>query len=551
MKEQRNSIGKTLMIGSILAVLLLCILMGMLGFLTYYHGTIVKYQTYLHDVLTFVMTEVEGDDLERCMETGTKSEAFERTQELLNRVKDTHGIEFIYIIKPLNTNPTDNIMNIMAGITSEERERDEEYYTVKMGVLTGDNYSPEVAALYLKGMESSEISYFRNETEYGYDYTGLVPIRNSKGDAVALLAVDISMEEIRSALLRYVAILVVEIVVLTALALYAIYQWLRKRVIQPLTRLKSTTESFVESSRTTNDPACLSFSDPQIHTGDEMQALSTSVSDMFTDMKRYMTDLVSVTAEKERIGAELNVAAQIQADMLPRVFPAFPDRREFEVYASMTPAKEVGGDFYDFFLIDDDHLALVMADVSGKGVPAALFMVVAKSLIKNQAPACGYSPARVLMNVNEQLCEGNEAELFVTVWLAILELSTGKGMAANAGHEHPTLRRAGGKYELVEYRHSPAVATMEGIRFREHEFELHPGDSLFVYTDGVAEATDAYNELYGTDRMLDALNEDPDAAPEAILSAVMRSVDNFVGEAPQFDDITMLCMKYNGKETDK
>ena len=248
---------------------------------------------------------------------------------------------------------------------------------------------------------------------------------------------------------------------------------------------------------------------------------------------------------------ELNVATQIQADMLPSIFPAFPRRKEFDIYATMTPAKEVGGDFYDFFLIDDDHLALVMADVSGKGVPAALFMVIAKTLIKNHAQLGEYSPAKVLMSVNEQLCEGNKAELFVTVWLAILEISTGKGKAANAGHEHPALRRKDGMFELVEYRHSPAVATMEGIRFREHDFELYPGDSLFVYTDGVAEATDARNELYGGKRMIDALNKDPDASPEELLPNVKASVDEFVGEAPQFDDLTMLCIKYFGACNDQ
>jgi sigma-B regulation protein RsbU (phosphoserine phosphatase) len=206
----------------------------------------------------------------------------------------------------------------------------------------------------------------------------------------------------------------------------------------------------------------------------------------------------------------------------------------------------VGGDFYDFFLIDEDHLALVIADVAGKGVPAALFMAIAKTLIKNQAQNGEYSPAKVLERVNEQLCEGNEAELFVTVWLAIMQISTGRGMAANAGHEHPALRRADGRYELIKYRHAPAVAVIEGLRVDEHEFELHPGDSLFVYTDGVAEATNAENKLYGVERMLDALNLAPDASPAEALAAVKRSVDEFVGDAPQFDDITMLCLKYNG-----
>ena len=280
-------------------------------------------------------------------------------------------------------------------------------------------------------------------------------------------------------------------------------------------------------------------------TGDEIELLARSFKNMTERMKQYIEEVTKITAEKERIGAELNVATQIQADMLPRIFPPFPERKEFDIYASMDPAKEVGGDFYDFFLVDDDHIGLVMADVSGKGVPAALFMVIAKTHIKNRA-MMGGSPSEVLSYANDQLCEGNEAELFVTVWMAIIEISTGKGVASNAGHEHPTIKRKGGKFELVEYRHSPAVATMEGIPFKQHEFELNPGDSLFVYTDGVPEATNAYNELYGTERMLEALNKDPDASVEQLLKNVKSSVDEFVGDAPQFDDLTMLAFDFYG-----
>ena len=280
---------------------------------------------------------------------------------------------------------------------------------------------------------------------------------------------------------------------------------------------------------------------------DEIGSLAEKFNSMALSLKDYIQNLTVVTAEKERIGAELNVATQIQADMLPRIFPPFPDRHDMDIYATMQPAKEVGGDFYDFFLIDDNHIALVMADVSGKGVPAALFMVIAKTLIKNRTQmSSNYSPSEILHDVNNTLCEGNEAELFVTVWLGIVDLTTGKGMAANAGHEHPAIRRADGQYELSIYKHSPAVATMEGIRFKEHEFELHPGDSLFVYTDGVCEATNAKNELYGNDRLIAALNKDSSLPPKEILKNVKESIEEFVGEAPQFDDITMLGFKYLG-----
>ena len=220
------------------------------------------------------------------------------------------------------------------------------------------------------------------------------------------------------------------------------------------------------------------------------------------------------------------------------------------MFATMNPAKEVGGDFYDFFLIDDDHLGLVMADVSGKGVPAALFMVIAKTLIKTRTQNGG-TPKEILADVNNQLCEGNEADLFVTVWLGIMELSTGKVTASNAGHEYPAIKRADGKYELYKTKQSPAVATMEGLRFRETEFSLNHGDCLYIYTDGVPEATNIHDELYGTDRMLEALDSTSGMNAEEILHAMKKSVDDFTGEAPQFDDVTMLYLKFMGGKTEE
>ena len=258
--------------------------------------------------------------------------------------------------------------------------------------------------------------------------------------------------------------------------------------------------------------------------------------------RRLLERQAADSAARQRIETELNVATQIQADMLPRIFPAFPGRPEFDIYASMTPAKEVGGDFYDFFLVDDDHLALVIADVSGKGVPAALFMVVAKTLLKNAAQA-GLSPAQALETVNNQLCENNEAEMFVTAWLGIYEISTGRLTAASAGHEYPAIRHGGGGFALYKDRHGFVLAGMENVRYREYGLELAVGDTLFLYTDGVAEATDGANALYGTERMLDALDREGDASPEQLLQAVKTDIDRFVGDVPQFDDITMLAIQ--------
>ena len=242
---------------------------------------------------------------------------------------------------------------------------------------------------------------------------------------------------------------------------------------------------------------------------------------------------------------ELNMATEIQASMLPSIFPPFPDRQEFDIYASMDPAKEVGGDFYDFFMIDDDHLAVVIADVSGKGIPAALFMMSSKILINDHA-LTGGSPAEILGRVNKQVCSNNEADMFVTVWLGILEISTGKLTTASAGHEYPMIN-TNGKYELLKDKHGLAVGAMEMSRYKNTEIQLKKGDSIFVYTDGVAEATNANNELFGTERTVNALNAVPEgASQQEVLTGVRAAVDAFVKEAPQFDDLTMVGIKYNG-----
>ena len=246
--------------------------------------------------------------------------------------------------------------------------------------------------------------------------------------------------------------------------------------------------------------------------------------------------------EKERIGAELQVATQIQSSMLPCTFPAFPEYEEFEIYASMNPAKEVGGDFYDFFLVDKDHLVMVIADVSGKGVPAALFMMITKTLLKNEVQS-GASPKTVMETVNNQLLENNEAGMFVTVWLGLYEISTGKLTAANAGHEYPAVKRAGGSFELFKDKHGFVMAGMEDVTYREYTMELHAGDMLFVYTDGVAEATDKNDKLYGVERMVEALNQKKDADAKELCETVRADIDRFVGDAEQFDDITMLALR--------
>ncbi|MEE3334265.1 MAG: SpoIIE family protein phosphatase [Ruminococcus sp.] len=254
-----------------------------------------------------------------------------------------------------------------------------------------------------------------------------------------------------------------------------------------------------------------------------------------------------ISSESANAKAELNTANQIQNSMVPTVFPPFPDRKEFDVYASMVTAKEVGGDFYDFFMVDDDHLALVIADVSGKGVPAALYMMATKILISDRT-LMGGSPAEILSFVNKRICKKNTAEMFVTVWLGILNLKTGKIIASNAGHEYPAVCRNGGEYEVLKDNHSFVVGGYESTRYKNYEFSLKKGDTLFLYTDGIPEATNSAEEQFGMDRMVDSLNNDSSASPEEILSNIKNDVEGFVNGAVRFDDYTMLCLRYNGED---
>lgn len=331
-----------------------------------------------------------------------------------------------------------------------------------------------------------------------------------------------------------ILILIVAVIAITVTAAVI----LSKKIVRPLEAI-------------TNRVCSLGGNDLQFkmedayRTHDEIEGLAESFAMLSGKTLQYISEVERVTAEKERIGAELSLATRIQADMLPNIYPPFPDRSEFDIYASMAPAKEVGGDFYNYFLVDDDHLCVFIADVSGKGVPAALFMMASMIILSNNAQM-GKTPAQILQDTNTAICANNREEMFVTVWLGILEISTGRLIAANAGHEYPVIKNPDGTFELFKDKHGFVIGGMEGVKYKEYEIQMQPGSKLFLYTDGVPEATNGENELFGAARMLDALNGDTDASPQNTLENVRKAVDGFVKDAEQFDDLTMVCLEYKG-----
>ncbi len=386
---------------------------------------------------------------------------------------------------------------------------------------------------------------------YGTIIVAAEPIMNN-GSVVGYVCVDMALNQAFKDIWMFTLIVLLYLSLISFVNMLFIRRYYKKNLVKPINQIIDAAKEYLyedipDESIDLDEKHC-SFQKLRIETGDELQQLANAMKNMEVDLGRYIDHLTRVTSEKQRMSTELSLATRIQAHMLPSIFPAFPDRDEFDLYATMDPAKEVGGDFYDFFMVDHDHLAMVVADVSGKGIPAAMFMMISKIIIKNVTQNSisdgSISPAAVLQRANSMLCENNEDEMFVTVWLGILEISTGKLTCANAGHEKPLILHDG-KWGFDTNRHGFVLAGMEGMRYKDFQMVLSPGDFVFQYTDGVTEATNSNDELFGEQRLMEvAKGSDLDATE--FLKHMRSEIDGFVKEAPQFDDITMLGLRYNG-----
>lgn len=324
--------------------------------------------------------------------------------------------------------------------------------------------------------------------------------------------------------------------------MFSLSSWLSKRFVKPINALTEGVKEIAGGNLTKK---------LNINTGDELETLAGCFNNMTDELQNYMANLTKVTMEKEHIATELSVATNIQESMLPHIFPPFPEHSDFDIYATMQAAKEVGGDFYDFYMLDEQHVMVTIADVSGKGVPAALFMVIAKTILKNSAMNMeGMDNLPEVVNAtNNQLCQNNEAMMFVTCFTGILDLTTGRFAFVNAGHNPPLIYRAKEKqYEYLEVKRNFVLGGMEDLAYKGQELVLEPGDRLFLYTDGVTEALNEAKELYGEDRLLADLNGAVEKHLELkdFIVEVKEKLNTYVGNAEQSDDITMLALIYNG-----
>ena len=493
-----------------------------------------EYSSVTHHMADSAAQYVNGNNFDKYL-NGEEMQEYEETKKALDSTCKKLHVSLIYVIQVDQT----DYGRFVSIFNSVDNTVDKSLYSPwPLGYerkTTNEEYRRKYQALYENKVTFETV--FRTHTTDGQHphITTLVPIKNNFFEVTGILCMQRPIKEMTDSIAPYLISIIGSVAAMAVLLSILAAFYFRKAVIRPIEKVSNETTRFAKES-TLGKPL------GKISRYAVMQDLADSIDTMEADTVQYMETITAVTAEREKIGAELSIASSIQFDSLPKVDGAFSDRDDFEIYASMDPAKEVGGDFYNFFLIDDDHLAMVIADVSGKGVPAALFMMVTNIIVGNRA-RLGGTPGEILEFVNKNICEHNHTGMFVTVWLGILELSTGKLISANAGHEDPIIYHKGGEYQSVKEKHGFVIGGFDGVKYPNQEIQLSKGDKIFVFTDGLSEATNKKDQMYTIDRILKALNNNKDKSPKDTLESVTKDVAKFVGDAPQFDDLTMLCVE--------
>ena len=526
---------KKVLTGVILSGLVLFIVLSIAGQVTFTKHFRENYDDHLRSIAIAAQECLDSDNFKQYLNTKERTASYERVKSILDGFVRNFDLNMIYVSVPEGPDYT-KITYIYNPVNPKSR-----FHEFPLGyqeIYIQKDYNTSAKAV----MEEGKIIVRHTlKTRSGSHITSMSPVYDSNGNIIAVLGAQKSIQEFVSSVRQYLAIISTVCLIFT-LCFITIFTYLFNRgIIKPIIIVTKESDRF---SSLWKDPAENLLN---INNRDELGILAHSFYQMEKDMCTYIEDLKNVTAEKERISTELNVATKIQSDMLPKGYPAIPERTDFDLYATMEPAKEVGGDLYDYILLDQDHLLLIVGDVSGKGVPAALFMVVAKTLLDSHAIQ-KLSPQEIFSVTNNQLSGNNESGMFVTCWLGILEFSTGELKYVNAGHPAPVLFHDG-EYKFLDTKPNFVLGGMEGLPYKEHTVHLDKGDRLFVYSDGVTEATNAQEQLFGDQNLLDALKNTKNLNSRDVIKEVRNQIDGFVKEAEQFDDITMLNFIWHKEES--
>ncbi|MDR1874773.1 MAG: SpoIIE family protein phosphatase [Synergistaceae bacterium] len=476
-------------------------------------------------------------DTKKLLEYAESLQADRDYFDMLDRLKSVRtsmGVKYLYVQMPVSD--SEYIYLLDADDPGDDLGDDLEDGKTSLGVRgeIDDTFTIPMNTM-ITGVPLRRLDI--THSEYGYLASAYTPLKDDRGVPFAWVGVDIAMENLLIFLRRYLTHIIIATMGVVVISFTALFLLIRRSVVDPVTAIAKKTVEFSQNIH--NDD----FEKLEIASNDEIGLLADSVNKMFDDIRGYTVKLAKETAQKERAQSELDMARSIQENVLPRTFPPFPNIPNVEICASMKAAREVGGDFYDFFVIDDEHLALVIADVSGKGIPAALFMMVARTLLRNQL-LTGEPLQEVLRSVNNQLCQNNEATMFVTALVGIYNRKTHCLRYANAGHNPPVLRNGQRRAEWLPVNRGFVLAGMEDMEYIEQEVFIGESDCLILYTDGVTEAMNEEEELFGNDRLLALISDIPgDASAREFITEINEAVLSFEGNAEQTDDITLLALR--------
>lgn len=532
--KKLNSNLSFMIIGSV--IILLVVFAAVIDIIGYRRFTRVytnEYNDYAYRTALTAAAIIDADQIDHYIETGGEDEGYKKTRDNLFILANKQGVSVIYLVKP---DPDyKNFTSVFNAVSD-----DSPYEPWEIGLrrkTTNEEYEEAFKNMYENGSDREVVIRTRDLEGANPHITSMIPVKDSQGNVTGILCVQRFINDLKKQRIGYMRWIGLTTFILIILTIITASLFLNVQVVRPIKRVTAEAKRFSKDNTINEKPLGEGISKVT-----EISELADSIDKMEMDTVNNMFNLALVTKENERIGTELHLAALIQENSLPNIFPPFPDRTEFDVYATMDPAKEIGGDFYDFYLTNDHTLTLVMADVSGKGVPGALFMMVTKILIKEHA-MLEKSPAEVLDTINDRICGNNNTNMFVTVWLAKMDLRTGNMIVANAGHDDPVIYKNNGEFELKKTKHGMPLGVRKNRQYEEYEIWMSPGDKIFLYTDGVHEATNENGEMYGMERMLASLNEYKEKSLNELLTYVKNDVELFVGEAVQFDDMTMMGME--------
>ena len=538
--------------GVILWFLLFTVILSAIGYVKFTDSLTQEYNDSAFRTAESAVMLVNGDKIDEYLEveknrSGSSDDPFvgeeysDRWQRM-NILCQKQNVTFIYVIK-VDTTDYGRYESVFNTVHD-----DSGYSPWAVGYTretTNDEYKKIYRDIYENGLNRGTV--VRTEGLNGKEahITSLIPVKNSAGEVTAILCVERPMDELTLGRREYLENILLATLLLIIASCICLALYIKRQFAKPIEKISKEAARFAKEPSPSDSSKFVDISEIS-----EVRELAESIDKMEKDTLRYMDELTHATAERERMAVELSLAATIQSNMLPSTFPPYPNRCDLDIYASMDAAKEVGGDFYDFYLLDEDRFAFLVADVSGKGIPAALFMMRAKMTIKSLAES-GADVHVILSKANENLCRENEAGMFVTTWLGIVDMKTGVLSYANAGHNPPLLKRGQGAFEYIKTKPNFILAGMDGVSYRKNELQLLPGDELFLYTDGITEATNKSLELFGESRLLDALNLASEGTAQSRCNDVKEAIERFVGDAEQFDDITMLSVKFNSFQDDE